>query len=151
MIVFDLRCEQCHVFEGWFGSSEDYHSQSRRGLLACPLCESKEIGKAPMAPRVAATGEEGPTLSSAEAKKLLAEMAGLQRKMLEKSDFVGDRFPDEARAIHLGETEARAIHGRATPLTRRACAMRESPSPPCPSPSWSQAKATENLRILCST
>ena len=115
MIVFDLLCARAHVFEGWFGSSEDYHDQSRRGLLACPLCESKVIGKAPMAPRVAATGEEGPTLSSAEAKKLLAEMAGLQRKLLEKSDFVGDRFPDEARAIHLGETEARAIHGRATP------------------------------------
>ena len=38
----------------------------------------------------------------------------LQKKLLEKSDFVGDRFSDEARAIHLGEAEARAIHGRAS-------------------------------------
>ena len=41
-------------------------------------------------------------------------MASLQKKLLETSDNVGDRFPDEARAIHLGEVEARAIHGRAS-------------------------------------
>ena len=41
-------------------------------------------------------------------------MAKLQRKLLDDSDDVGDRFPQEARAIHLGEAEARAIHGRAT-------------------------------------
>ena len=34
--------------------------------------------------------------------------------MLEGSEGVGDRFADEARAIHLGEAEARAIHGRAS-------------------------------------
>ncbi len=39
----------------------------------------------------------------------------MQKKMLDDSEHVGDRFPDEARAIHLGEAEARAIHGRASP------------------------------------
>jgi hypothetical protein len=46
---------------------------------------------------------------------MLAALAVAQRKMLETSDFVGDRFADEARAIHLGEADARSIHGRATP------------------------------------
>ena len=41
-------------------------------------------------------------------------MAAAQRELLRKSDFVGDRFPDEARAIYLGEAEARAIHGLAS-------------------------------------
>ena len=116
MIVFDLRCApQGHVFEGWFGSSEDYRAQAERGLVACPICGSTQVDKAVMAPRLGGkANQDGGTSESAAMKSALAEMARLQRKLLEKSDFVGERFPDEARAIHLGETEARAIHGRAT-------------------------------------
>ena len=118
MISFDLKClAQGHVFEAWFGSSEDYESQSGGGLVACPICGSADVEKAPMAPRLAGkAGEAGEAeQANPEAMKaILAEMAKMQKQMLEKSDFVGDRFPDEARAIHLGETDARAIHGRAT-------------------------------------
>ncbi len=122
MIVFDLRClSQGHVFEAWFGSSADYEEQKERGLLSCPLCGTAEVAKAMMAPRVAAkgNGEPPPQLpegapDAAQVKAMLAELAVVQKKLLENSSFVGDRFADEARAIHLGEAEARAIHGRAT-------------------------------------
>ena len=123
MIIFDLKCApQGHVFEAWFGSSADYESQRGHGLVACPICGSAEIDKAPMAPRLAGkAGPAGETAADPEAMKaMLAEMAKMQKQMLEKSDFVGDRFPDEARAIHLGETDARAIHGRATRDDARA-------------------------------
>ena len=114
MIVFDLRCAaQGHVFEAWFGSSDDYESQRKRGLVACPICGALDIAKAPMAPRLGKKGNQAAG-DPAAAKAVLAEMARLQRKLLEKSDFVGDDFPNEARAIHLGEAEARAIHGRAS-------------------------------------
>ena len=113
MIVFDLRCGAGHVFEGWFGSSADYEAQRGRGLVSCPICGAAEIEKAPMAPRLAGKAQ-GEAPGPETVKAMLAEMATLQKKLLEKSDNVGDRFPDEARAIHLGEAEARAIHGRAT-------------------------------------
>jgi len=116
MIVFDLRCApQGHVFEGWFGSSAEYEAQRAGGLVACPVCGSAAIAKAPMAPRLAsgaAAAADEP--SPAAIKAMLAAMAKLQKQQLAKSEPVGDRFPDEARAIHLGEAEARAIHGRAT-------------------------------------
>ena len=109
MIIFDLKCSpQGHVFEAWFGSSDDYGSQQARGLVTCPMCNSAEVEKAPMAPRVGAKGNQIATES------MLAALASAQRELLRKSDFVGDSFPDEARAIHLGEAEARAIHGRAS-------------------------------------
>lgn len=115
MIVFDLKCSpQGHVFEAWFGSSGDYDEQQARGLVCCPICGAGEVSKAPMAPHVASKANRSEEPSPQAMKALLAEMASLQKKLLEKSDFVGDRFPDEARAIHLGEAEARAIHGRAT-------------------------------------
>ena len=121
MIIFDLKCEpQGHVFEAWFGSSDDYESQQNRGLVACPMCDSVSVTKAPMAPRVGAKGNQpggqGGSASEIEAmKSALAALAVAQKEALKKSDFVGDRFPDEARAIHLGEADARSIHGRATP------------------------------------
>ena len=122
MIIFDLKCgPQHHVFEAWFGSTEDYESQQDRGLVTCPICHSSDIEKAPMAPRVGAKGNQvadPQPYASAQPeamKTMLAALASAQRELLRKSDFVGDQFVDEARAIHLGEAEARSIHGRASP------------------------------------
>jgi hypothetical protein len=53
-------------------------------------------------------------------KALLAKMAQLQSKMLEKSEWVGQRFADEARSMHLGDTDQRNIHGEATPAEAAA-------------------------------
>jgi hypothetical protein len=116
VIIFDLRCgAQGHVFEAWFASSEDFEAQAARGLVACPICGAADVDKAPMAPRVGAKGNREGDLPAEAVKAALAGMAEVQKKLLEKSEHVGDRFPDEARAIHLGESEARAIHGRASP------------------------------------
>jgi hypothetical protein len=135
MIVFDLRCSpNGHVFEAWFGSSDDYESQRRRGLVQCPLCGAEAVEKAVMAPRVGAKGNQAATparppamqdiVSSnpGEVKAMLATMAAMQKKMLESADYVGTRFADEARAIHLGETEARPIYGKATDAETRSLA-----------------------------
>jgi hypothetical protein len=112
VIVFDLKCEGGHVFEAWFGSSGDFEDQQRRGLVECPICGDKQVAKAVMAPRIPAKGG-GP--SPAEMKQMLAKLAGAQKRILDKSDYVGERFADEARAIHLGEADARSIYGKATP------------------------------------
>ena len=114
MIVFDLKCApRGHVFEAWFGSSDDYEAQRERGLVACPICGSAAVAKAPMAPAVPAKGNREP--SPDQVKDMLAAAATAQKRLLEASEAVGERFADEARAIHLGEAEARAIHGLATP------------------------------------
>ena len=138
MIIFDLRCAaHGHVFEAWFGSSEDYEGQQARGLVACPICGAAEVYKAPMAPRVTARGSQ-----DAAVKTMLAGMAAAQRKMLAGSDFVGERFADEARAIHLGESEARASHGQATP--REAEDLRDEGIPVAPLPFPVPPPETEN-------
>lgn len=132
MIVFDLVCEgQGHVFEAWFGSSADYEAQKARGLVACPLCDTP-AGKAPMAPRVGQKGNAAP--SSAEIKAVMARLAEMQKQVLANSEHVGDRFPAEARAMHLGEAEARAIHGRATPDEAQSLAEDGIPVAPLPFP-----------------
>lgn len=123
MIVFDLKCETGgHVFEAWFGSTGDFEHQRERGLVQCPLCGDADVAKAVMAPRIGAKGnqitvreETSPVTSDIEsAKRMMAEMAVAQRQLLTRSEHVGTRFADEARAIHLGEARARSIHGKAT-------------------------------------
>ena len=143
MIIFDLKCgAQGHVFEAWFGSSEDYEAQAARGLVSCPICGATDVDKAPMAPRVGAANGQAGDMPPEAVKAALAGMAELQKKMLEKSEHVGDRFPDEARAIHLGETEARAIHGRASPAD--AASLREEGVPIAPLPFPVPDPGTEN-------
>jgi hypothetical protein len=133
---------QRHVFEAWFGSSEEFEAQKARGLVSCPLCGSGEVDKAPMAPRVGAKGNQAEGLPPAQMKALLGAMADAQKQMLEKSEHVGPRFADEARAIHLGEAEARAIHGRATPAD--AASLREEGIPISPLPFPVPDPGTEN-------
>lgn len=139
MIVFDLKCApDGHVFEAWFGSTEDYEAQRERGLVCCPICGAGEVAKAPMAPAVGAKGESDP----AAVKAMMTELAKAQRKLLESSEHVGDRFSDEARAIHLGDAEARAIHGRATPADAES--LREEGIAVAPLPFPIAEPGTEN-------
>ena len=125
MIVFDLRCEDSgDVFEAWFQSSADYDAQRKRGLVRCPACQSKRIAKAPMAPRVPAKSGDSP----------LARLAAAQAKALENSEWVGDRFAEEARSIHLGETEPRPVHGNATAAEAKSLIDDGVPVAPLPLP-----------------
>jgi hypothetical protein len=143
MIIFDLRCgAQGHVFEAWFGSNEDFEAQAARGLVSCPICGAADVDKAPMAPRVGTKGNQGGEIAPEAVKAALAGMADAQKKLLEKSEHVGDRFPDEARAIHLGESEARAIHGRASPAD--AASLRDEGIPIAPLPFPVPDPGTEN-------
>lgn len=124
MIVFDLRCSRAHVFEAWFGSSGAFEDQCARGLLVCPLCGDRTIGKAVMAPNVAAKGNmrsASVATSSTEApptphaiKTALQALAHAQAKMLETSQWVGRGFAEQARAMHTGEIAPAPIHGEST-------------------------------------
>jgi hypothetical protein len=115
MIVFDLKCEGGHVFEAWFGSSADYDEQRSRELVRCPLCETLKVEKAVMLPRIG-----GGDARAVKAKSMLAALAEAQQRVLDKSDYVGERFAEEARAIHLGEADARSIYGKATKSEAKA-------------------------------
>jgi hypothetical protein len=113
MIVYDLVCETAHRFEAWFGSSRDYDDQLQRGLLECPICGSGKVGKAVMAAAVPAKSNRQANTHSLATEDPMARLLLLQRAFEASSDYVGDRFAAEARAIHeAGET--RSVHGEAT-------------------------------------
>lgn len=122
MIVFDLKCRKDHVFEAWFPDSASFAEQAEAGKVVCPVCGSKKVAKALMAPNVVAKkGREvaKPAPQPPEAAVADQEKAGELRRLLrelrshveQNCDYVGGDFAEEARKIHYGETDARGIYG----------------------------------------
>ncbi|MBN8849707.1 MULTISPECIES: DUF1178 family protein [unclassified Sphingomonas] len=134
MIVFDLRCPDAHIFEVWFASSETFEEQKSNGMIACPICGATEVVKAVMAPRVSPKGGRGETAAPEQMKQALEALAAAQAKALEGSQWVGARFAEEARSMHLGEREHSSIHGQATPAEAKALVEEGIPVAPLPFP-----------------
>ena len=122
MITYNLACARGHEFEGWFKDSAAYDSQEAGAALACPVCGDGHVKKAIMAPSVrnSVTKAKGKTdiapnqADAPDAKKLRQFMAGYRKFVEENADYVGPRFPEEARKIHYGEAEERHIYGEST-------------------------------------
>lgn len=132
MIRYALHCEKAHAFESWFPSSDSYEAQRKGGFVACPVCGSTRVDKALMAPQLARkdrreapmplpappvpTPVPGPVAKvSPLEQELRAKIRELREHVVKNADPVGDRFAEEARKIHYGETEHRSIYGQATP------------------------------------
>jgi hypothetical protein len=107
------------VFDSWFPDSAAYEKQRKRGFIACPECGSTRVEKAIMAPAVVG-GErpaldEGPAIVVDDRRRQAREFLVRMRREIEaNTDDVGAKFPQVARAIHLGEEPERAIRGRAS-------------------------------------
>lgn len=117
MIQYTLKCEQGHRSESWFQSAAAFDALERGGHLSCAICGSAEVTKALMAPRVTAASQD----EKAETTPVIQNpsndvenaLAALREKVESTSDYVGEKFTDEARAMHLGEKPERSIYGEA--------------------------------------
>jgi hypothetical protein len=138
VILYTLACHKQHTFESWFQNSAAYDKQRRRGLVTCPLCGSVKIEKAIMATRlnradtaqpaaIAVPAEATPPADAAPVAMMSPPERELRQKLKElrdhvtrNADYVGQKFPDEARKMHYGEIEHRSIYGEASPTDAKA-------------------------------
>ncbi len=137
MIRYTLRCDSGHAFESWFRDMASFDGQVKRGLVACPVCNSVHVEKAIMAPRIKRTDQnravvaeqertetssapatvtpaEPVALISDQELELRAAIKAIRAKVAESADNVGKGFADEALKIHLGEVPHRSIYGEAS-------------------------------------
>lgn len=121
MIVFDLSCENHHRFEGWFASSEDFERQLEAKLVACPLCGSVAVARLPHPVYIKGKASE-PAAAEGAKRGAVEQYANFGNELLNKviehilqnTEDVGPRFPEEARKIHYREAPARMIRGTAS-------------------------------------
>jgi hypothetical protein len=132
MILYRLRCSDGHEFESWFKDSKSYERQEKKSLIDCPVCGGAKIERAVMAPRLGKGGKTkdieappaavpAPTPSPEQQQmaalarhmpKELREALLKVREQVEKNcEPVGDKFAEEARKIHYGESDKRGIYG----------------------------------------
>ena len=134
MILYRLRCSKHHEFESWFRSSDAYDRQAARKLIACPRCGDDKVERALMAPRIAKGGAKAKAAMLADVPatepaapanamhamvpdmpaEMRAALQQMRKKVEENCDYVGEKFAEEARKIHYGETRSRAIYGEAS-------------------------------------
>ncbi|MBT9494135.1 MAG: DUF1178 family protein [Paucibacter sp.] len=131
MLVLNLGCAHQHCFEGWFGSAADFESQLERAMLSCPICGDQQIKRLPTAARLNVSHLRGAEAEPAakqtqstgapmlavvpeRATQAQAEMLQAVAQVLANTDDVGDRFAEEARRIHYGETKPHGIRGQAS-------------------------------------
>ena len=142
MKVLDLCCGAGHAFEGWFASEADYLGQIEKGLLDCPMCGNADVSRLPSAPRLNLSGARAPSSETAAVSgrapagaasggnasetaihgNSAARFVEAVTELLRNTEDVGSRFAEEARRIHYGESEAKAIRGQTTPAERDALA-----------------------------
>jgi hypothetical protein len=133
MILFRLKCEKRHEFDAWFANGAAFDRQMKRALIVCPRCGTDKVEKALMAPSIGKgrkdKGAEPKVAPPRELQRVAAHgelaqaMRRLRAEIEAKSEYVGPRFPEEARKIHHEEAPARGIHGEAT--REEANALRE--------------------------
>ena len=117
MILFDLKCTNGHVFEGWFASIKKYELQLKKGQIRCPACDDKKISKTLMAPNINTKSSKSllnKKVISSDSDKIVKEIKKIKSIIMKNTDDVGKNFAEEARKIYYGESKARGIRGETT-------------------------------------
>jgi hypothetical protein len=143
VIRYSLVCDKGHAFESWFQDSKASDGQLKRGLVACPVCDSVKVSKAIMAPAISASKRKKPVEDTAQPVALLSEKEQETRKLVKalhdhvkkNSEHVGEKFPALARQMHYEEIPSRSIYGEAKPQEVRELleeGVEVAPLPPLP-------------------
>lgn len=135
MILYRLRCSKGHEFESWFKDSKTYERQEKKSLIGCAVCGDAKVARALMSPRIGKGGEKvevevpvapAPAPAPAAEQQKMAALARHMPKELREAmlkvraevektcEHVGDKFAEEARKIHYGESDKRGIYGETT-------------------------------------
>jgi hypothetical protein len=115
VIIFDLKCENGHKFDGWFKDRQSFDEQNSKKLVACPICSSSRVDIVPSS--ITIMGKDSRSVSKVEEKEI-SPFKALQSfyQYIDKNfQDVGNQFAEVALKIHLGEEEKRNIKGTTTP------------------------------------
>ena len=115
MIKYRLKCKSCkHVFDSWFSSSKEYEKLKKLKLINCNTCNSLDIDKSVMSPRILLNTNLKQESKFKKVNKIKSKIKEFQSYIKENFDYVGEKFTEEAKKIKYGETQDRPIYGEAS-------------------------------------
>ncbi len=121
MIVFDLRCNNGHAFEGWFDNGQSYEDQKKKSLVACPVCNDTSVFRVPSTFAIKSSSQFSEKASEKDSEKTCGHETKIAELGKKIADFVDKNFDDvgcdfarEALKIHYGVSEPRNIKGSST-------------------------------------
>lgn len=115
MIIYDLRCNNGHDFEGWFKDYQDFEDQKNQDMLCCPICDDSHVEKILSTLSVVSSKEE--KRKEIEAGKKLAD--AIYEFVDKNFEDVGPDFAKTATEMHYGLDEKRNIRGTTTPAEEK--------------------------------
>ena len=114
MIIYDLKCEKGHTFEGWFKDQHAWNLQKSQRLVSCPVCNSSNIEMIPSS--ITIMGKDSRAAGKLQEKELSpAGALKMLHQYIDKNfEDVGNKFAEIALKIHYGDEEKRNIKGTST-------------------------------------
>tara|TARA_Y100000590_G_scaffold407667_1_gene498114 strand:- start:603 stop:1028 length:426 start_codon:yes stop_codon:yes gene_type:complete len=116
MIKYQLTCKKCNtIFDSWFASSKEFEKLKKMNLINCTNCNSLNIDKSVMSPRISSNVNSNTENSYAKMKEVKSKIKEFQSYIKKNFKYVGENFPYEARSIHYGNKKyKKAIYGNAS-------------------------------------
>ena len=117
MIKYRLTCKKCEIiFDSWFASSIDYEKLKKRKLLNCPKCNSLEVDKSLMAPKlINKKFKNKKDFEIQKIKRINDTLKNYQKFIKNNFEYVGENFTYEARSIHYNKKKnEKGIYGKAS-------------------------------------
>ena len=116
MIKYSLICKNCDLsFDSWFASSFEFDKLKRRKILICHKCNSQNVEKNLMAPKLINKDKSVKIDESLKFKKINRKIKEYQKFIKDNFEYVGENFAYEARSIHYNNKKKdKGIYGTAS-------------------------------------
>tara|TARA_B100002052_G_scaffold285502_1_gene298393 strand:- start:504 stop:917 length:414 start_codon:yes stop_codon:yes gene_type:complete len=118
MIKYKLQCEKNHEFTSWFANSSEFERLKKKKMLECIYCNSKDIKKSIMSPRVINKNKENKDYQK-EIKKMKKDLTELRKFVENNFEYVGDKFARKVREVYYDENKKKNIYGISTEKERK--------------------------------
>ena len=117
MIKYRLKCKKCeNTFDSWFASSKEFEKLKKMKLINCNSCQSLNIDKSIMSPRILSNNKNSnKDSSSTKMTEIKSKIKEFQKYIKSNFDYVGKNFAYEARSIHYNKRKKnKGIYGTAS-------------------------------------
>ena len=117
MIKYKLICRSCDLsFDSWFASSKEFEKLKKNKFLSCHNCNSQQVEKTLMAPRLINNSKKQPNKKQNIYLKEIKETIRNYNEFIKNNfSYVGENFAYEARSIHYGDKKKeKGIYGIAS-------------------------------------